>query len=71
MVAGFIFLGLIFGASLGYLALAALRAAKSTNDETTPIVPANAANPSLGDDWERVHNAFREYSSKKDPNIPL
>jgi hypothetical protein len=66
MFAVFILLGLMFGTSLGYLALAALRAAKSTTkDETVPVVAANAPNPPLGNGWEYAFYATREYSSKE------
>ena len=68
MFAVFILLGLIFGTSLGYLALAALRVAKSTKDEA---VPAVAANPSLGNGWEYAFYATREYSSKEPPKVPV
>ena len=70
MLAVFILLGLIFGTSLGYLALAALRAAKST-DETVPVVATNAPNPSLGSGWEYAFYATREYSSKEPPRVPV
>jgi hypothetical protein len=70
-LAAFILLGLIFGTSLGYLALAALRAAKSPNDETVPLVAINAPTPSLGDGWEYVSYAAREYSSEEHPKGPL
>ena len=59
MFAVFILFGLIFGTSLGYLALAALRAAKSTKHETMPIVATNAPNPSLGNGWEYAFYATR------------
>ena len=71
MFAVFILLGLMFGTSLGYLASAALRAAKSPNDETVPLVATNAPNPSLGDGWEYVSYAAREYSSKEPPKVPV
>jgi hypothetical protein len=79
MLAVFILLGLMFGTSLGYLASAALRAAKSTlraaksttNDETVPVVATNAPNPSLGDGWEYAFYATREYSSKEPPKVPV
>jgi hypothetical protein len=69
-LAAFILLGLIFGTSLGYLALAALRAAKSPNDETTSVVATNAPNPSLGDGWENVSYVTREHSSEAHPKVP-
>ena len=69
MFAVFILFGLIFGTSLGYLALAALRAAKSTKHETMPIVATNAPNPSLGNGWEYAFYATREYSSREPPKI--
>ena len=65
----FILLGLILGISLGCLALAALRAAKSPNDETVPVVATNAPNPSLGDGWEYAFHASRKYSSKEPPKV--
>ena len=72
MLAGFILLGLMFGTSVGYLASAALRAAKSTtNNETAPVVATNAPNPSLGDGWEYAFYATREYSSKEHPKVPV
>ena len=72
MLAVFILLGLMFGTSLGYLASAALRAAKSTtNDKTVPVVATNAPNPSLGDGWEYAFYATREYSSKEPPKVPV
>jgi hypothetical protein len=71
MFAVFILLGLMFGTSLGYLALAALRAAKSPNDETVPVVATNAPNPSLGNGWEYAFSATREYSSKEPPKVPV
>ena len=71
MFAVFILLGLIFGTSLGYLALAALRAAKSPNDETVPVVATNAPNPSRGNGWEYAFYATREYSSKEPPKVPV
>jgi hypothetical protein len=70
-IAACILLGLIFGTSLGYLALAALRVAKSPNDETVPLVAANAPNPSLGDGWEYVSYAAREFSSEEHPKVPV
>ena len=64
MFAVFILLGLMFGTSLGYLALAALRAAKSTTkDETVPVVATNAPNPSLGNGWEYAFYATRGSNS--------
>ena len=71
MLAVFILLGLMFGTSLGYLASTALRAAKSPNDETVPVVATNAPNPSLGDGWEYAFHATREYSSKEPPKVPV
>ena len=72
MLAVFILLGLMFGTSLGYLASAALRAAKSTTkDETVPVVATNAPNPSLGDGWEYAFFATREHSSKEPPKVPV
>ena len=71
MFAVFILLGLMFGTSLGYLALAALRAAKSPNDETVPVVATNAPDPSLGNGWEYAFYATREYSSKEPPKVPV
>ena len=68
-LAAFILIGLIFGTSLGYLALAALRAAKSPDDETVPVVATNAPNPSLGDGWEYVSYAARGYSSEEHPKV--
>ncbi len=48
MFAAFILLGLMFGTSLGYLALAALRAAKSTTkNETVPVGAAVAFTKSV------------------------
>ena len=70
-LAAFILLGLIFGTSLGYLGLAALRAAKSPNDETVPVVATNSLNPSLGDGWEYACYAAREYSSEEQPKGKL
>jgi hypothetical protein len=75
-LAAFILLGLIFGTSLGYLALAALCAAKSDNNEsandaTVPLVETNAPNPSLGDGWEYVSYAAQEHSSEKHFNVSL
>jgi hypothetical protein len=60
-----IFLGLIFGTSLGYLAVGALRATRSTNDEAAPVDAANTPNQSLGNGWEHLYSASREH-----PNIP-
>jgi hypothetical protein len=72
MLAAFIFLGLIFGTSLGYLALAALRAAKSTTkDETAPVVETNAPIHRRGNGWEYAFYATREYSSKEPPKVPV
>ena len=72
MFAVFNLLGLMFGTSLGYLALAALRAAKSTTkDETLAVVATNAPNPSLGNGWEYAFYATREYSSKEPPKVPV
>jgi hypothetical protein len=72
MFAVFILLGLMFGTSLGYLALAALRAAKSTTkDETVPVVATNAPNPPLGNGWEYAFYATRESSSKEPPKVPV
>jgi hypothetical protein len=71
MLAVFILLGLMFGTSLGYLALAALRATKCPNDETVPVVATNAPNPSLGNGWEYAFYATREYSSKEPPKVPV
>jgi hypothetical protein len=68
----FILLGLIFGPSLGYIALAALRAAKSTTkDETVPVVATNAPNPSLGNGWEYAFYATREYFPTEPPKVPV
>ena len=64
-------LGLVFGTSVGYLALAALRATKSPDEETMPVVAANAPNPSLGDGWEYVSYAARSYSSEEHPKVSL
>jgi hypothetical protein len=66
-----ILLGLIFGTSVGYLALGALRAAKSPNGETLPVAPPNAPNPSLGDGWEYVSYAARGYSSEEHSKVLL
>jgi hypothetical protein len=41
-LAVFFLLGLIFGTSFGYLAIAALRAARSNDDETVPVVATNS-----------------------------
>ena len=72
MFAAFILLGLMFGTSLGYLALAALRAAKSTTkNETVPVAATNAPNPPLGNGWEYAFYATREYSSKEPPKVPV
>jgi hypothetical protein len=71
MFAVFVLLGLMFGTSLGYLALAALRAAKSASDETVPVVATNAPDPSLGNVWEYAFYATREYSSKEPPKVPV
>ena len=72
MFAVFILLGLMFGTSLGYLGLAALRAARSTTkDETLAVVATNAPNPSLGNGWEYAFYATREYSSKEPPKVPV
>ena len=72
MFAVFILLGLMFGTSLGYLALAALRAAKSPlKMRRSPVVATNAPNPSLGNGWEYAFYATREYSSKEPPKVPV
>ena len=68
-LATLILLGSIFGTSLGYLALAALRAANSSHDEKVQAVAANAPNPSLGDGWEYASYAAREYSSEQHPLV--
>jgi hypothetical protein len=70
-LAAFILLGLIFGTSLGYLALAALRATRSPNDDTVPLVATDVPTPSLGDGWEYVSYAAREYSSEERSKGPL
>jgi hypothetical protein len=64
----FILLGLMFGTSLGYLALAALRAAKSTDDEAAPVAVTNPPDQSLGDGWEYVSFAALEYASEGHPS---
>ena len=72
MFAAFILLGLMFGTSLGYLALAALRAARSTTkNETDPVAATNAPNPPLGNGWEYAFYTTREYSSKETPKVPV
>jgi hypothetical protein len=71
MLAIFIQLGLMFGASLGYLALAALRAAKSTDDETVPVAVPNPPIQSLGDGWEYAFAAARECSSETPARVPV
>ena len=48
-----IFLGLVFATSFGYLALAALEAAKGVSNETALVVTA-APSPSLGDGREYI-----------------
>ena len=70
-LAAFFLLGLIFGTSLGYLALGALRAAKLPRDETESVVAINAPGLSPGDGWEYAFYAAREHSSKKPPNVPV
>ena len=67
----FILLGLMFGTSLGYLALAALRAARSTDDETMSVTVTNPLSPSFGNGWEYVRHAAREFSSEEHPKIPV
>jgi hypothetical protein len=52
MLAAFILLGLIFGTSLGYLGLGALRAAKPPREETESVLAINAPSLSPGDGWE-------------------
>jgi hypothetical protein len=68
-LAAFVLLGLIFGTSLGYLAVGALRAAKSPKDER--VVTVNAPNLSPGDGWEYAFYAAREHSSKEPPKVPV
>jgi hypothetical protein len=70
ILATFVLLGLIFGTSLGYLALGALRAAKLPRDEMELVVAINAPNLSPGDGWEYAFYAAREYSSKEPPKVP-
>jgi hypothetical protein len=60
----FILLGLMFGTSLGYLALAALCAANSTDDETAPVTATNPPQSTLGDGWEYVYYAAEEHPAK-------
>jgi hypothetical protein len=38
---------------------------------TVPLVAINAPTPSLGDGWEYVSYAAREYSSEEHPKGPL
>ena len=64
ILAAFILLGLIFGTSLGYLALGALRAAKSQGVRRNRSVAINVPNLSPGDGWEYAFYAAREHSSK-------
>ena len=64
----FILLGLMFGASLGYLAVGALRATRSTNDEAASIAVTNPPNQSLGDGWEYFSYPAPEYSSEEHPS---
>jgi hypothetical protein len=61
----FILLGLMFGTSLGYLALAALRAAESTDDEAAAVAVTNPPDQSLGNGWAYVSYVAREYSSEE------
>ena len=70
ILAAFILLGLIFGSSLGYLALGALRAAKSPKDEMELVV-ANAPNLLPGDGWEYAFYTAQEHSSKEPPKVPV
>jgi hypothetical protein len=67
----FILLGLMFGTSLGYLALAALRAARSTEGETEPVVTSNIPDPPPGSGWEDASYAAREHSSREPPKVPV
>jgi hypothetical protein len=67
----FILLGLMFGTSLGYLALAALRGARSTEGETEPVVTSNIPNPPPGSGWEDASYAAREHSSREPPKVPV
>ena len=41
------------------------------DDKTVPVVATNAPNPSLGDGWEYVSYAAREYSSEEPPKVPV
>jgi hypothetical protein len=67
----FILLGIMFGTSLGYLALGALRAAKLPRDDTESLVAINAPNLSPGDGWEYAFYAAREHCSKELPRSRL
>jgi hypothetical protein len=67
----FILLGSMFGTSLSYLALAALRAAKSMDDETVPVAVNNPLSPPLGNGWEYAFAAARECSSERPPRFPV
>jgi hypothetical protein len=69
MLAAFVLLGSIFGTSLGYLALGALRAARFTEDEAVPMA-INAPDLSPGDGWEYAFQVSREHSSKEPPKVP-
>ena len=61
----FILLGSMFVTSLGYLALAALCAANSTDDETAPVTASgDPPKPALGDGWEYVSYAAEEHPPK-------
>jgi hypothetical protein len=62
---------LIFGTSLGYLALGAIRAAELPKDERESVVTINAPNLSPGDGWEYAFYAARERSSKEPPKLPV
>jgi hypothetical protein len=71
MLAAFVVLGLIFGTSLGYLALGTLRAARPPRDAMESVVAINAPNLSPGDGWEYAFYAAREYSSKEPPKVKI
>jgi hypothetical protein len=70
-LAAFILLGLIFGTSLGYLALGAIRAAQLPKDEMESVVAINAPNLSQGDGWEYAFYAAREHSSKESAKVTV
>ena len=71
IIAAFFLLGLIFGTSLGYLALGAIRAAELPKNERESVVKINAPNLSPGDGWEYAFYAAPEHSSKDPPKVPV